>query len=134
MTRAPALLALAALAGCAGQSGASASTGAHVLFLVRGGCATVVARTLTSGDSRAFTVLALDSPEYAPRVGDVLEGPAREGRSVFAYYREESLATRDGAQTVAADVIAVGLDPGEARTRLDLACGPEGAPTSGKPG
>ena len=132
MTRAPALLALVAFAACAGPSGSSASTSAHVLFLVRDGCSTVVARTLTSGDSRAFTVLQLESAEYAPRAGDVLEGPAREGRSVFAYYREESLDTRAGATTVAADVLAVALDPSQARTRLDIACGPEGGARVGK--
>jgi hypothetical protein len=126
MKPAPALLTLVVLTGCAGPSGSSASTGAHVLFLVRDGCTTVVARTLTSGDSRAFTVLDLESPEYAPRAGDVLEGPAREGRSVFAYYREESLGTREGAVTVTAAVLAVALDPSDARTRLDVACGSEG--------
>jgi hypothetical protein len=135
MTRALALLALAPLAGCAGSSATSDGTGAHVLFLVRSGCRTVVARTLTSGDARAFTVLQLDAPEYAPRVGDVLEGPAREGRSVFAHYPAESLAVRTGALSVAADVLAAALSPSDARHRLDAACGPEGAvPAAGKPG
>ncbi len=132
MTRATALLTLAALAGCAGPSGAPASTGAHVLFLVRADCSTVVARTLAGGSARAFTMMQLDSPEYAPRTGDVLEGPAREGRSVFAYYPEESLGTRAGALTVSADVVGVGLDPSDARSRFDAACGPEGGVPVGK--
>jgi hypothetical protein len=135
MTRALALLALAALAGCAGSQAASDGTGAHVLFLVRPGCRTVVARTLTSGDARAFTVLELDAPEYAPRVGDVLEGPAREGRSVFAHYTDESLDVRADARSVAADVLAVALSPTDARSRIDAACGPESlVPSAGKPG
>ena len=48
MTRVALLLA-AAFAGCASGGGAAGSEAAHVLFLVRPGCATVVARTL-AGD------------------------------------------------------------------------------------
>jgi hypothetical protein len=122
MTRAGLMLAAAVLGGCASGGGAAASNGAHVLFLVRPGCATVVARTLASGDARAFTVMTLDAPDYAPRAGDVLEGPARAGRRVFVYYPEESLGTREAGRSIPADVLTTGLDPSKARQYLDAAC------------
>ena len=125
MTRAPALLTALALAGCAG-SAATEGAGAHVLFLVRPGCPTVVARTLAVAPARAFTVLTLDEPAFAPRAGDVLEGPARTGRSVFVYYRDASLADRADGVSVAADVLSVGLDPAKAREYLDAECGDGG--------
>jgi hypothetical protein len=117
------LLAATVLAGCAGGGGAAGSQAAHVLFLIRAGCPTVVARTLAGGDARAFTILTLDAPDYMPRAGDVLEGPARPGRSVFVYYPEESLGTRSEGRSISADVVAAGLDPSEARARMDAACG-----------
>jgi hypothetical protein len=122
MKRVTLLLAAAVFAGCAGGGGAATSNGAHVLFLVRPGCATVVARTLAGGDARAFTVMTLDDAGYAPRAGDVLEGPARTGRSVFVYYPEESLGTREGGRSIPADVLTTGLDPSKARQYLDAAC------------
>jgi hypothetical protein len=126
MTRGALMLAAAALAGCAGGGGAATSNGAHVLFLVRPGCTTVVARTLAGGDARAFTVMSIDAPDYAPRAGDVLEGPARAGRSVFVFYPEEALGNRGAGRSVPADVLATGLDPSKARQHLDAACPGEG--------
>ena len=121
----------APLAGCGalGGSGGSAAPGAHVLFLVRPDCRTVVARTLAVGGARAFSVLRLEEDDYAPQVGDLLEGPAREGRSIFVFYPPESVGAREGGRTMAADVEAVGLAPGEVRARLDAACGPPPGPT-----
>jgi hypothetical protein len=121
MTVRAALLGAAALAGCSGSADVS-GRGAHVVFLVRPECRTVVARTLAAGSARAFTVLTLDPSDYAPRAGDILEGPARAGRSVFLYYPEESLATRAGGESLSADVVAVGLDASKARERLDALC------------
>ncbi len=127
MTRAaPPALAALLLAGCGafGGSGAATAPGAHVLFLIRPECRTVVARPLAVGSARAFSVLTLEEADYAPQVGDLLEGPAREGRSVFVFYPPEAVGAREGGRTMPAEVVAVGLDTGEARARLDAACGP----------
>ena len=52
-------------------------------------------------------MLTLDASDYSPRAGDIMEGPARAGRSVFLYYPEEELATRAGGVSVAAVGVAV---------------------------
>jgi hypothetical protein len=118
------LAACGALGGALGGSGGSAAPGAHVLFLVRPECRTVVARTLAVGGARAFSVLRLEDDDYAPQVGDLLEGPARVGQSVFVFYPPEAAGAREGGRPMPADVAAVGLEPAEARARLDAACGP----------
>jgi len=114
-----------------GGAGAATQPGAHVLFLIRPACNTVVARTLAVGDARAFTVITLRDPDYAPQVGDLLEGPTREGESVFTYHAPENADTHGGGSPITVDVDAVGLTPGEARARLDAVCGPPTLPPGG---
>ena len=116
-----------AIAGCGGLGiglgGGQASTGAHTVFLVHDGCTAFVARTL-GGD---FLVAEAARGAYVPSPGDVLGGPTREGRSVFALYPAGSAASGTPAgppeATVPLDVRAVGLALPEARARLDAACG-----------
>lgn len=131
------LLAPLVLGGCGLLGGAPRATyGAHVVFLTRPACSTLVAQTLATGDARAFSVLTLPDAGYAPTAGDVIEGPAREGPSVFVVYPLGTDA-REGGLSVSAEVLALGLRPGEARLRLDDACGPpprrpdEGGPPVG---
>lgn len=125
LARVVSLVALAQIGGCGLLGGAPRPTwGAHVVFLTRPACSTFLAQTLATGDARAFSLLAVTEPGYTPTPGDILEGPAREGASVFLYYPPEQAATREGGRSVPADVRALGLNPEEARARLDDACGP----------
>ncbi|HLT47592.1 MAG TPA: hypothetical protein VK002_10220 [Rubricoccaceae bacterium] len=113
-------------AGCGVLSfgGGQVSRGAHTVFLARDGCAAFVARTL----GQDFLLAETADAAYVPAVGDVLEGPTRVGPSVFALYPAGAAAsgTPSGppTATVPLDVHAVGLPLGEARARLDAACGP----------
>ncbi|MDX1420433.1 MAG: hypothetical protein R3181_10745 [Rubricoccaceae bacterium] len=106
-----------------GLGGGAASTGAHTVFLAHDGCRTFLARTL----GQDFLVAEAPEGGYAPAPGDVLGGPTREGRSVFALYPAGSeFAGTPGASpeaTVSLDVQALGLSLAEARARLDAACG-----------
>jgi hypothetical protein len=124
------LLALASvllLAGCGGLGinlgRAEANVGAHTVFLVRDGCATFVARTLGGG----FLLAEAAEGAYTPAVGDVLEGPTREGRSIFSVYPPGSETAGAPAAPPSAnvplDVRAIGLPLEDARARLDGACG-----------
>jgi hypothetical protein len=114
--------------GCGGLGlnfgGVEASTGAHSVFLAREGCATFVARTLGHG----FLLATVADGPYAPAVGDVLEGPLREGPSVFTLFPPGAADAGSRAATPAAlvplDVAAVGLPLADARAHLDAACGP----------
>lgn len=102
-------------------SGSRASVAAHTVFLARPGCTTFVARTLDVG----FSVLeAADGSIYVPAPGDVLEGPAREGRSVFRFFPADAVTLRDEAASVPLDVQALDIPLAAARARLDAACGP----------
>ena len=124
----PLLLSALLLGGCGGLGinlgGGRASTGAHTVLLVRPGCSTFVARTLRHG----FVVAEAPEGRYAPAAGDVLQGPPREGRSVFALFPSGAVTAGDpGADpddNVPLDVLALGLDLPDASARLDAACPP----------
>lgn len=106
-----------------GLGGGTASTGAHTVFLAPEGCSTFLARTL----GRDFFLADAVGDAYRPTPGDVLEGPTREGRSVFELYPTGSdfSGTPSGppTATVPLDVLAIGLPLSEARARLGAACG-----------
>ncbi|HYE95202.1 MAG TPA: hypothetical protein VD962_03265 [Rubricoccaceae bacterium] len=107
--------------------------GAHVVFLAPPGCSSFAARTVRHG----FTLLRTDAPGHTPAQGDVLEGPVREGRSVFRLYAVgEADATRTEGRDLPLDVLAVGLPLGVAHERLAVMCGPLPPPpgTGGREG
>ncbi len=116
------LLLSSLLSGCGLRlfSAGQASQGAHAVVLTRPDCPTFVARTLDHG----FTVATSRHETYAPRPGDVFDGPVREGRSVFRLYPTGDQETREGGLNVPLDVLALDLDLAAARVRLDTACGP----------
>ena len=112
--------------------GAPPSTVApHVVFLARPGCPTAVANTFR-GDYAVLT--SLDSL-YVPAVGDILEGPVRDGESVFQRY-PEARANRgwgDGLPvSVRADTVEVSL--ADARRRYNGLCDRTAAPVPRLPG
>ena len=106
---------------------------AHVVYRLRPGCPSLLARTVRHG----YTVM---TPGQAPEgienreafVGEgfeetgVFEGPVRTGDVVFRYVPPAASSTWDaGPVDVSAQVEAVGLTIQEGRARLDALCGPD---------
>ena len=106
---------------------------AHVVYRLRPGCPSLLARTVRHG----YTVM---TPGQAPEgienreafVGEgfeetgVFEGPVRQGEVVFRYIPPAESATRRGDPIdVVATVDAVGLTLPQGRERLDALCGRE---------
>lgn len=122
---------------------------AHVVYRLRPGCPTLLARTIQHGysvmtpletppdvDTPAGAAGPLGQPGFD--LTGLFEGPVREGESVFQYYPPAETETwRDERAEVLVNVEAVNLDLSTASARLDAICGPlppgEGAPSETVP-
>lgn len=111
----------------------------HVVFLAPEGCGVAVAKVHRG--EYALIQPVPDDPDlgpgsdYVPRVGDVLEGPVREGQSIFRYFSPEATNDEWTAGTeMPLDVIATGLLLSDARARLDERCLVEGEELPRLPG
>ena len=121
------LLLLLAMAGCSVGRSAGTTIAPHVVFLAPEGCGVAVAK-IHRGEYALIQPVP-DDPEmgpgsdYVPREGDVLEGPVREGESIFRFFPPE--ATNDAwtaGRELPLDVIATGLELSVARAELDDRC------------
>ena len=129
------LLALAMalpLAGCSLLGQTTGTTIApHVVFLAPEGCGAAVAKVHRDG----YALMASAAPDYVLRQGDVLEGPVREGESIFRRFPPEARnAEWAEGLPVPIDVLATGLDLADARQRLDARCVVEGEELPRLPG
>ncbi|MEM1056585.1 MAG: hypothetical protein AAGI52_13765 [Bacteroidota bacterium] len=119
---------LAALAGgCSVGRSAGTTIAPHVIFLAPEGCGVAVAKIHRA--EYALIQPVPDDPDlgsgsnYVPRVGDVLEGPVREGESIFRFFPPGARnAPWSEGQELPLDVIATGLPLPEARAQLDARC------------
>ncbi|MEM6326957.1 MAG: hypothetical protein AAF791_07560 [Bacteroidota bacterium] len=119
------------LGGCSIGRSAGTTIAPHVVFLAPEGCGVAVAK-VHRGEYALIQTIS-DDPQvgpgsaYTPRVGDVLEGPVREGESIFRFFPPEATndAWTDGRE-LPLDVLATGLGLSEARARLDERCVVEG--------
>ncbi len=111
---------LGALGSVLGGGSAAGAYEAHVLYQMREGCTTLVARTLRDG----YTVMTPLDRRVAFEPTGVFEGPVRTGESVFRYLPPGRVATwpADAAEVPMA-VHAVRRTLPEARARLLAACG-----------
>ena len=123
LARLAAIAAVAAgpLAGCSGVLGGGDATtiAPHVVFLAPEGCGVAVAKVHRG----AYALVATVEEGYAMRQGDVLEGPDREGESIFRRFPPEARnsAWSEGIETPI-DVLATGLPLRDARRLLDERC------------
>ncbi len=119
------LLAAGPLAGCGllGGSGGGTTIAPHVVFLAPTGCAVAVAKVHRG----AYALMSTVEEGYAFEQGDVLEGPDREGESIFRRFPPSfrNAEWSEGIE-VPIDVIATGIELGDARRRLDALCLVEG--------
>ncbi|OZC04399.1 hypothetical protein [Rubricoccus marinus] len=108
------------LAGC-GLLGRPAGTtiAPHVVFLAPTGCAAAVAKVHRGG----YALMEVVEDGYAFEQGDVLEGPDREGQSIFRRFPPafRNAEWSEGIE-VPIDVVATGLELGVARRQLDARC------------
>ena len=116
----PLLLALC-LSGCGLKlfSSGEASIAAHSVFLTHPECSTFVAQTLREG----MTLVEISGDDYAPAPGDVFEGPARIGPSMFRLFDGTEARLADGGRSISLNIVAKNLSPEDAREQLDAACG-----------
>ena len=121
-----ALAVVLAVPGCSGINlggDSAASREAHSVVFVRPGCDTFIARTLRQG----FALAVVADDRYVPTAGDVFEGPAREGQSVFALFpagaETAGVLNPPPSDNVALNLAALDLSLDAARVRLDAACG-----------
>lgn len=128
MRRLALLLVAVAASGCGiitFGGGGGTTLDAHVVYRLRPGCGTLLARTLDHG----YSVLTpLDATRPFEATG-IFEGPAREGESVFRYTPPNVTPVwTERAAAVGVDVVAVGLGLEDARVLWASACGvPAGA-------
>ena len=120
------------VAGVFGPGQAGDAVDAHVVYRLRAGCPTLLARSTRHG----YTVLAPAAPPEGIEnreafVGTgfeetgVFEGPVRTGDVVFRYVAPAASDRWDaGPVDVAAQVDAVELTLQQGRARLDALCGP----------
>ncbi len=127
--RLAALVLLVTTAGCGvvtfGSGGGATTLDAHVVYRLRPGCGTLLARTLDHG----YSVLTpLDGTRPFAATG-IFEGPVREGESIFRYTPPNVTPVwTEAAADLAVDVVAVGLSLEDARALWASACGvPAGA-------
>jgi len=99
-------------------SSGEASIAAHSVFLLHEGCSTFVAQTLRQG----MTLVETADAAYVPAQGDVFEGPARLGPSVFRLFDGTESRLREGGRSVSLNIVAKNLSPEDARQQLDAAC------------
>lgn len=139
---APALVALAVVASGAGCSigGAAGTTIApHVVFLAPEGCGVAVAK-VHRGEYALIRPVGDDpdlgpGTDYVPRVGDVLEGPVREGESIFRFFPPAATNSEwTAGEELPLDVIATGLMLSDARAELEARCTVEGEDLPRLPG
>ena len=144
MRRLPLLLvalatAAASGAGCSVGRSAGTTIAPHVVFLAPEGCGVAIAKVHRG--EYALIQPVPDDPDlgpgsdYVPRTGDVLEGPVREGQSIFRYF--PPAATNDAwseGREMPLDVIATGISLADARTQLDDRCIVEGEELPRLPG
>ena len=129
--------ALDAVAGVFGPGEVGGTVDAHVVYRLRPGCPSLLARTLDNG----YTVMA---PLGAPSIDGlpasagadveetgVFEGPVRTGEVVFRYVPPAASETWGaGPVDVVAEVEAVRLTLAEGQARLVERCGPPPATTA----
>ncbi len=95
-----------------------ASVAAHTVLFTSEGCSTFVARTLHEG----LTLVENSDRDFVPSPGDVFEGPARLGPSVFRLFDGTEARLREGGRSVSLTFIAMNLKSENARTQLNDAC------------
>jgi hypothetical protein len=109
------------MAGCSGVLGGGPATtiAPHVVFLAPEGCGAAVAKVHRGG----YALMATVEAGYTMAQGDVLEGPAREGESIFRRFPPAARNNEwsEGIETPI-DVLATGLELRDARQRLDARC------------
>ena len=135
------LAALAAVAGGAGCSigGAAGTIAPHVVFLAPEGCGVAVAK-VHRGEYALIRPVGDDpdlgpGTDYVPRVGDVLEGPVREGESIFRFFPPAATNSEwTAGEELPLDVIATGLMLSDARAELETRCTVEGEDLPRLPG
>lgn len=99
-------------------SSSEASVAAHTVFLTHADCSTFVAQTLREG----MTLVENADASYTPSPGNVLEGPARLGPSVFTVFGGSESRMREGGRSVSLNIVAKNLDAADAREQLNSAC------------
>ena len=100
-------------------SSGEASIAAHSVFLTHPGCSTFVAQTLREG----MTLVETTGDDYAPAAGDVFEGPARIGPSMFRLFDGTEARLAEGGRSISLTIVAKNLSPEDAREQLNEACG-----------
>lgn len=104
----------------------TSTSAAHVVLVVQEGCRTGIAQTHRGG-TLLFTVPGDTPRELTP--GDILEGPEREGESVFLLHPPETTHGWEGdAQAFPMVVEGLNLSFSEARTEMGRRC--SDAPTA----
>lgn len=96
-----------------------ASVAAHTVFYTSDGCSSFVAQTLREG----LTLVKNHDRGYAPSPGDVFEGPARLGPSVFRLFDGTESYLKEGGRNISLTFVAMNLRPEDARAQLNAACG-----------
>lgn len=99
-------------------SAGEASIAAHSVFLTHPGCSTFVAQTLREG----MTLVETTGDDYAPAAGDVFEGPARIGPSMFRLFDGTEAHLAEGGRSISLTIVARNLSPEDAREQLNAAC------------
>lgn len=112
--------------GCSIGRKAGTTIAPHVVFIAPEGCGVAIAK-VHRGEYALIETVAVDGLGYTAREGDVLEGPVREGQSVFRQYPG---ALRNSEWTegleVPLNVLVTGISLSDARARLDAQCLVEG--------
>lgn len=109
------------LSGCGLKlfSGGEAQISVHSVYSTHPGCSAFVAQTLRQG----LTLIETSDAAYVPQRGDVFEGPARLGPSVFRMFDGVETRLREGGRNVSLNVVAKNLALVDAREQLNAACG-----------
>lgn len=139
MRAAPFLALALVMSGCSVGRSSGTTIAPHVVFLAPEGCGVALAK-IHRGEYALIQAVADDpdlgpAPEYVPRVGDILEGPVREGESIFRYFPPaDTNAEWTEGRELPLDVIATGLLLADARVQLDARCTVEGEDLPRLPG
>ncbi|MCH7638822.1 MAG: hypothetical protein IH855_05105 [Bacteroidetes bacterium] len=70
-----------------------------------------------------MTLVEILGDDYAPAPGDVFEGPARIGPSMFRLFDGTEARLAVGGRSISLNIVAKNLSPEDAREQLDAACG-----------
>ena len=113
--------------GCSLGRSAGTTIAPHVVFVAPEGCGVAIAKIHRGEYALIEPVVEGEGLGYVAREGDVLEGPVREGESIFRQYPG---ALRNSEWTegleVPIDVLVTGISLSDARARLDARCIVEG--------